>query len=240
MQKSSFLIPIAIVLAAGIIGAAIYVTGRSNTPTSTDTTSTDKVSGDTVVAPVTEADHIRGNPNAPIVLIEYSDYECPFCKQFHNTLNQIMTEYGANGSVAWVYRQFPLVQLHPDAPKIAAASECVAELGGNDAFWTFTDLIFNSRGTNDFTDMTKLPEFAKTAGVDQGQFELCLNSGKYDQQITDDVQAAIAAGGTGTPYTVVMVGDKQIGTIPGALPYATVKQNIDSLLKQINAAGTSS
>jgi len=240
MQKSSLLIPIAIVIAAGIIGAAIYVTGRSNAPTTPSDTDTDKIAGDAIVEPVTGADHIRGNPNAPIVLIEYSDYECPFCKQFHNTMNQIMTDYGTDGSVAWVYRQFPLEQLHPNAPKIAAASECVAELGGNDAFWTFTDLIFSERETNDLTDMTRIPEFAETAGVDNGQFELCFNSGKYDEQITDDVQAAIAAGGTGTPYTVVLVGDKQVGTIPGALPYASVKQNIDNLLKQINAADTSS
>ena len=167
------------------------------------------------------------------MLVEYSDYDCPFCKNFHDTMRQIMSEYGPDGTVAWVYRHFPLQSLHPNAPKIAEAAECVAELGGNNAFWTFSDLIFDERGTNELTDVSRLPEFAETAGVDRGQFELCLNSGKYKDAVAESVQEAIAAGGTGTPYTLVLVGDQFVGEIGGALPSAAVKQNIDSLLEQL-------
>lgn len=236
MQRSSLGIPIAIVIAACIIAFAIYMTGQ-NAPTSTQqeaSVAAAEGQGDTdvIVAPVTGDDHIRGNPNAPILFIEYSDYDCPFCKQFHETMKQVMAEYGPDGKVAWVYRQFPLEQLHPNAPELAAASECVAELGGNDAFWAFSDMVFEERGTNEQTDISRLPEFAETAGANRGQFELCHNGGKYKEQIEADVQAALEAGGRGTPHTVVLVGDQQ-GVINGAQPYANVRQMIEGLLSEI-------
>lgn len=232
-RKSSLGIPIAIVIAAGIIAFAIYMTGNDSGP-ATSQTNTEDENADIVVEPVTADDHIRGNPNAPIMLVEYSDYDCPFCKQFHETLRQIMAEYGTDGKVAWVYRHFPLQQLHPNAPQLAAASECVAELGGNEAFWTFSDLIFDERGTNEQTDISRLPEFAVAAGVDEDAFKLCYDNGKYHAQIEDDLQAAIAAGGRGTPHTIVMVGDQQ-GEISGAQPYQAVKQIIENLLSQIES-----
>lgn len=234
MTRDSLLIPAAIVIAAGFIAAAIYFSGSGSPvePTGINTDTETPTDGEPSVAPVTEDDHIRGNPNAPIVLIEYSDFDCPFCKQFHDTMNQIIEEYGPSGQVAWVYRQFPLQQLHPNAPKISEASECVAELGGDQAFWEFADLIFEERPTNDLTDMSRLPEFAETAGVDVNAFNECLESGRYAEEIAADVQAAIEAGGRGTPHTVVTVGD-QSGVINGAQPYSTVKQIIDNLLAQI-------
>ncbi len=80
-----------------------------------------------------DRDHIRGNPDAPVTLVEYSDFECPFCKRFHPTVKRIVDEYG--GRVRWVYRHFPLDEIHPvKARREAAAAECAAELGGNDAF----------------------------------------------------------------------------------------------------------
>ncbi|MCA9363168.1 thioredoxin domain-containing protein [Candidatus Kaiserbacteria bacterium] len=87
--------------------------------------------------PVTESDNIKGNPDAGIVIVEYSDFDCPFCTRFHATMNQVVKEY--DGEVAWVYRHFPLEQLHPNAKSVAIASECVAKLEGNDAFWKFAD-----------------------------------------------------------------------------------------------------
>lgn len=94
------------------------------------------------VDPVSASDHIRGNPDAEIVIVEYSDFDCPFCARFHSTMNSVMDQYGEE--VAWVYRHFPLESLHPNAPAVAVASECVAELGGNDAFWKFADSYFGS------------------------------------------------------------------------------------------------
>ena len=153
-QKNNALaIPIAIVFGFALIAVAIFVSGQNTQKPSTKVDPKDAIEqasgqiGKTgPVRKVDEKDHIRGNPNAPIVIVEYSDLECPFCKSFHETMNKVMANYGNDGKVAWVYRQFPLEQLHPNAPTLAQASECVAELGGNDAFWKFSDKIFNEIG----------------------------------------------------------------------------------------------
>lgn len=93
------------------------------------------------VKPVTEADHIRGNINAPVKIVQFTDIDCPFCKRFHGTMQEIMKTYGKDNKVVWVMRHLPLTQLHPDAANKAEASECVAEIGGNEKFWSFVDAL---------------------------------------------------------------------------------------------------
>jgi protein-disulfide isomerase len=105
------------------------------------------------IRPVTEADHILGNPNAKIIIVEYSDLECPFCKQFHNTMHQIISN---NPDVAWVYRHYPIPQLHPKAFHEAEATECAWEQGGNDAFWKYTDTIYKITPSNNGLDEKEL------------------------------------------------------------------------------------
>ncbi|MFA6392828.1 MAG: thioredoxin domain-containing protein [Candidatus Paceibacterota bacterium] len=93
------------------------------------------------VPPIEDGEHILGNPKtAKVTIIEYSDFECPFCARFHPILERIINE--SNGSIAWVYRQFPLVQIHQHAMERAIASECIAKIKGNDAFWKYGDLLF--------------------------------------------------------------------------------------------------
>lgn len=232
MNRDSLAVPIAIVLAAGLISGAIYMNGGKSATNTTDNGGKPIAAAKVDIRPVDNTDHVRGNPNAPIMIVEYSDYECPFCKQFHETLNQIMLDYGTDGKVAWVYRQFPLVQLHPNAPKVAEASECVAELGGNDAFWKFSDLWFKNKPLNSGGDMSKLPEYAVTAGADKTAFETCLSSGKMGEKVTASVNEALKTGGRGTPNSIVIVGDQQL-VINGAQPYDVVKQMIGNLVKQL-------
>ena len=236
-KKQSLAIPAAILLGFAMIAAAIYFSNQGGntvvTAPTNNTTGEEQQNGDlSAINPVTEDDHIRGNPNAPIMLVEYSDYDCPFCKNFHETMNQIMEDYGLSGQVAWVYRHFPLEQLHPNAPRIALASECVAELGGDDAFWTFSDLVFEERSTNEPTDMTRLSEFASSAGVSEADFTACLESERHKDKVEEDFNNAIAVGGRGTPHTVVLVGDQQ-GVINGAQPYSVVKQIVENLITQL-------
>lgn len=95
--------------------------------------------------PVDENDHIRGDENAQVTIIEYSDYDCPFCSRFHETMKQVVDEY--DGQVRWVYRHFPLPQLHPNATAVAEASECVAAQEGEDAYWAFSDKYFATKGS---------------------------------------------------------------------------------------------
>lgn len=232
--NSSPAIPLAIVAGFALIAAAIFFSGGQSAPTpaTTQTDTAPTVAANTSIRPVDDTDFIRGNPNAPIMLVEYSDYDCPFCKQFHETMKMIMEDYAVGGQVAWVYRQFPISQLHPNAPRISEAAFCVGELGGDEAFWTFSDLVFDERELNEATNMTRLPEFAMTAGVDQAAFTECLNSGRQQQAVTDSYNDALAAGAQGTPHTIVLIGDQQ-AVINGAQPYSVIKEIIDNLISQI-------
>ncbi len=232
-----FIIPGAILIGFAMIAAAIYFSGgfsghtKQTMQEDTSAVTQEDASGSSI-RPVDENDHIRGNPNAPIVIVEYSDYDCPFCKKFHETMKAVMAEYGTTGKVAWVYRHFPIEQIHPNAAGIALAAECVADLGGNDAFWTFSDLVFEDRLETAQTNMAKVPDYAVQAGVDKDEFNACVREGRFVKDVQEDYADGVAAGVTGTPYSLVLVGGQQ-GIINGAQPYEMVKQIIDTLLLQI-------
>lgn len=179
------------------------------------------------LAPITNEDHIKGNKNAKITIVEYSDTECPFCKRFHPTMQQIVDDY--NGQVNWVYRHFPLTSLHSKAPKEAEATECAAELGGNDGFWAYLDRLFAVTPANNGLDLAQLPQIAEDVGLNRSKFEACLNSGKYAQKIQDQTDQAQAAGGRGTPYSIIVSGDQTI-PVSGALPLEQIKSMIEPLL----------
>jgi len=173
-----------------------------------------------------DRDHVRGNPNAEVTLIEYSDFECPFCKRFHSTLDKMVKD--SDGHVKWVYRHFPIDELHSKARKEAAASECAAALGGNGAFWKFVDRFFALTPSNNGTDLeTGLPQIAREIGLDQARFAACIASGKYDRRVEQDYQDAVASGGRGTPWSIVVSKSGKTYPLSGAQPYATVKQLID-------------
>lgn len=180
------------------------------------------------VKAVSAADHVLGGAAAEVIVIEYSDLECPFCKRFHSTMHQVVESY--NGKVAWVYRHFPLDQLHSKARKEAEATECAAELGGNEKFWAYTDRLIEVTPSNNGLDLAELPKIAAYVGLDKTKFTECLDSGKYAQAIQASVQDAMAAGAQGTPYSVVITKSGKKSVIPGALPIDQVKGIIDSAL----------
>jgi len=229
-------VPIAIVLAGGLIAVAIYFGGGAQpaAPVGGEVPLGEipdipepaaPVVGD--IRPVTDADHIRGAANAKLTIIEYSDLECPFCARFHPTVAQLVDEYP--NDVRWVYRHFPLEQLHDQAKPEAVATECAGEQG---KFWELTDLIYETTPSNDGLDLETLPQMATTAGVANiPQFSNCLTSGKYDERIEEDLLDAQTAGGNGTPYSVIIDADGNKTAVSGAQPYATVKATVDSLLK---------
>lgn len=232
------MIPLAIIVAGGFIaGAVFFGGGNANTPSAvnigTQSPPAEPTGSTDAVRPITSEDHIRGNPNAKVFIVEYSDFECPFCKRFHNTMKQVMDEYGASGQVAWVYRQFPLEQLHPvKAMREAVISECVAELGGNDAFWQFADEFFAVTPANNQTNLdVVIPEIINKIGLSQSAIDECAASGRYDEHIQNDIQNAIETGGRGTPWSVVVAPNGETFPLSGAQPYNSVKQLIDLALK---------
>lgn len=231
-NSASLAIPAAIIIGFALIALSIYFSGGKEVAnTNINENEQVETEGDIAnITPVNESDHIRGNPNAPLVIVEYSDFDCPFCKTFHTTMQQIMDEYGATGEVAWVYRQLPLTSLHPSAAHIAEASECVAELGGSEAFWKFADMVFGERSVNELTNVALLPEFAVSAGVSETDYEACMDSGRNRSLVEEDVANAIEIGARGTPHSVIIAGD-QMMVINGAQPYDQVKLLIDGLLR---------
>src|SRR3989344_4910246 len=226
-KANNLSIPIAIVIAGALIAGAVYMgTSRTDPANNQAQATPEQQSGNLEqMAAITSADHIRGNLNAPVKIVEYSDMECPFCKGFHSTMQQIIDEYQKDGKVAWVYRHFPLDSIHSKARPEAVAAECANELGGNDAFWQFTDRFFEVTPSNNQTDIdTVLPQIAREIGLNESQFASCVESGKYDEHIQDDLDNAIATGGKGTPWSIVVATNGKKYPISGAQPYASVKQ----------------
>ncbi|OGA17117.1 MAG: hypothetical protein A3H32_00210 [Betaproteobacteria bacterium RIFCSPLOWO2_02_FULL_63_19] len=188
--------------------------------------------GAKAMRPVSDArDHIRGNPAAPVTLIEYSDFECPFCKRFHPTVKRLVDE--SNGQLKWVYRHFPLDEIHSKARKEAAASECAAELGGNDAFWKFADRFYELTPSNNRTGIDAvLPRIAGEIGLDKARFAACLASGRHERRVAEDVQDATASGGRGTPWSLVVSKGGKTYPLSGAQPYAAVRQLVELALEK--------
>ncbi len=179
------------------------------------------------VKPVDEnVDHIRGEKQAEVTLIEYSDIECPYCKSFHDTVLQLYEDYGENAR--FVFRHFPLDNLHQNARAEANATECAGEQG---KFWEMLDLIFAQTRSNDGLNLDTLPEFAEQLNLDVTRFNRCVENIAYAEKINADQQSGIEAGARGTPYSILMGPDGTIIPISGAQTYANLSAAIESLLK---------
>lgn len=239
MENNKFVIPVAIVLAGALVAGALYFSknpsSNANYNAKADQSATNTKPKDIVIKPVSADDHILGKVGAKLTVIEYSDTECPYCKLFHGTMRKIMSDYGKSGDVAWVYRHFPIVGLHSKAPKEAQATECAAEQGGNDKFWAYVNKIYDLTPSNDGLDPLKLYEIANSIGLDSAKFTTCLESGKYAAKVQADYDSLYNSGinpqNIGTPYNIIVTSDGQKYSIPGALPYADMKTQIDNLLK---------
>ena len=174
---------------------------------------------------IKETDYVRGNADAPVTIVEYSDLECPFCKSFHPSVIQIMNEYP--NQVRWIYRHFPL-SFHVNAQKEAEGAECVGKLGGAEAYWNYIDKIFE-RTTSNGTGfaLTDLYPLAKEVGVSESRFRTCLDQGEMSSKVQADVQEGASYGVQGTPTSCVN------GTpVEGAVPYEQLKSILDQVLAQ--------
>ena len=239
-KSLSFGVPAAIVIAGGLIATALYFGGgkapaqqvasgqQAANPEAAQPAAQPPEPTIGAFRPVDEKnDHIRGAATAKVTVIEYSDLECPFCKRFHPTMQQLLTEFP--NDVRWVYRHAPLTQLHSKAPKEAEATECAGEQG---KFWEMTDKIFEVTPANNGLDLAELPKLAQQVGVANAQqFQACLDSGKYAKHVEDDLADAQTAGMQGTPYSVVSAANGQTFPLSGAQPYSAVKQLVEQALK---------
>ena len=175
-------------------------------------------------------DHIYGDPEATVSIIEYSDFECPYCKSFHATPKQLVNAY--EGRVNWVYRHYPLGFHNPGAQKQAEASECAKELGGKSAFWKFADAIYErtTSGGMGFT-LDKLTPLAEEIGLDGSAFEECLESNRYAERVTEDLEEGVKSGISGTPGSILLnnkTGDARL--VSGAIPFEALEAEMKLLL----------
>ncbi len=235
--KQILTMPIAILLAAVLIAGAILWNKPSKMVPTGQTPDSEGV-----LSPVTAKDHILGNPDAKIMIVEYSDASCPFCKMFHPTMKKVMDTYGKTGNVAWVYRHFPLDKpdgagrvLHKNAGTEAQAMECAADLGGNDKFWAFTHRLYEitpavTSKTPEGFDPKGLPVIAEYIGLDKAKFEECLASGRYKDKVESQYLSGINAGVAGTPFSFIVAPNGDKIPVNGAQSYDSIKAAIDAIL----------
>jgi len=177
-------------------------------------------------------DHIYGEPNAPISLIEYSDFECPFCKSYHPKVKKLVEQNP--DKVNWVYRHFPLEFHNPGAQKQAEASECAAELGGNEAFWKYTDLIYQrTRSNGNGFPVERLVPLAAEIGLDKRAFKTCLESQRMAERVKQDYQNGVQSGISGTPGSIFINHQTdRIYATAGSIPTPKLQQIVDGLLNE--------
>lgn len=236
-QSNNLSIPVAIVIAGALIAGAVYFGTSKSSTTAVVNNQPQQVAQQPTgsldqMRAILKDDHILGNPDAPVKIVEYSDMECPFCKRFQDTKKQIMDEYEKDGRVAWVYRHYPL-GLFSKSQKAAEATECASELGGNDVFWKYLDRYYELTLSGDRTDIDiVLPQIAREVGLNATQFASCLASGRHAQAVEENKQDAIATGGRGTPWIIVVAENGKKFPLSGAQPYASVKQLIEIALQE--------
>lgn len=174
------------------------------------------------VPAVSDDDYVLGSPDAPVTIIEYSDYECPFCARFHPTIKNVIADYADD--VQFVYRHFPLQSIHPNAERAAVAAECIGEQAGAEGFYAFNDIAFEDPNV-EFSAAGLADAAGQIRGVNIGEFETCLSENRYLSKVRAQQQAGVSAGVTGTPGTFI---NGQL--VSGAVPESNLRQIIDGIL----------
>lgn len=177
--------------------------------------------------PVTAKDHLFGSKTAAVTIVEYGDIECPFCARAHTTMKALVRKN--RGQVNWVFRHFPL-SFHPQALPSAEAAECVAELKGNAAFWTYLDRLYAQQGDLSASLALKTAQRLRVAAP---AYRKCMASDKHLKTIQAQMDAGSAAGVNGTPgFFVIHNKTGEITPISGAVPEETFQSAINLFLKK--------
>jgi len=212
---------ILIVIIAALIGIAIYAAGTKNQDESNSNTniSSDK----SEILAIVPDDLIRGNKDAKITIVEYSDFQCPYCIQYHNSLLELIQN---NSNVRWVYRHFPL-SFHPYAKKAAFAVEAAAR---QNSFAEYSDkLAKNSQADGTGLKEADLIRYATEMGLDMNKFKSDLNDKSISAKIDNNAKEAQALKIQGTPASYLITPSGEIQTLSGYLTYSQLKSKIDAI-----------
>lgn len=215
-----------------MFGGADFSSGSSSSKTKTAgsavTNTNTAGSGGTEVSGSFDTDKIRNvRGEGELTIVEFSDYDCPFCSRFHTTMKQVSEDY--EGQVAWAYHHFPLTSLHPNAQDVAAAAECADD---QEKFVEFTDTYFDAESAGiTSTGDDKITDVAENIGLNMDDFNNCWESDTYLDLVKSDAADAQSLGARGTPFSVIVDGNGDIvGTINGAQQYETISAQLDNLL----------
>jgi len=212
----SFLIPGAIVVAGLVIaGAVVYTSGgfssKSKNTAGLEVTAPNQAAVGQAAAVAEDNDPFIGDPKAPVTLIEFGDFQCPFCgKFFREVESKIIAKYVKTGQVRFVYRDFAF--LGPESEDAAAAAECANEQG---KFWQYHDYLYNHQSGENQGAFSRdnLKNFARTLGLSNQQFDSCLDTGKYTDKVRKDTADGRANGVNGTPGFLIN-GRLVVGALP--------------------------
>jgi len=225
-QNNKFLIPGAVVLAGIVIAIAVIYSAKGPLPNTGVGTDNGKTAALAVLPPVSSSDFVLGDQNAPVTIIEYGDFQCPFCGKFFKETESVLREkYIKTGKVKFIYRDFAF--LGQESLWAASAARCAGEQG---KFWQYHDYLYgNQRGENQGAfNKNNLKSFSVALGLDTEKFNICLDSEKYTDLIQKETKAGGESGVQGTPASFIN------GTLyPGALPIATFTQIIDNELNKL-------
>lgn len=210
-MKKKYTAEISLVVGSLALAAVIFVVGLFYM---------DGVSSD--VLKLERGDHVYGDRDASITIVEFSDYQCPYCHDLHPTLKRIVDE---RDDVNWVYRHFPL-SIHSEAEPSSIAAECVADLGDNDDFWAYSEALFENQYM--LSDALYLSE-AKELGIDEDDFNDCLLESKIADRVKEDLEQAYSQGGRGTPFSVIVNKEGESTSFSGALSYDEIVSVIEGL-----------
>jgi len=205
---------------------------EAKTPTPQPAQAPKQQSTPSIIQVSLDDDPFKGNPNAPVTVVEFSDFQCPFCLRFYiQTLPAIEENYIDTGKIKFVYRDFPIDSIHPNARPVHIAAECADEQG---KFWEYHDVLFENQGQwNRLSSAdlsSQLNRYATSMGLDSANFDSCLSSQSMADEVNADFLQAAQYGATGTP--TFFIGNEKDGFIKlvGAQPYAVFQAAIDAQL----------
>jgi protein-disulfide isomerase len=228
LKQFSLSTPAAIILAAFILGGSHIVYGLVSN--GTGQTTVNMFTG----KPVDDSDYVEGNPKSEIVVIEYSDPECPYCVTLHPTLKKLREDY--KDKVAFIYRHFPLTQIHPHARDESKGIICAGELGGATAFYEYMDALYGYKSNGQTTQLpaTGKEDIAANIGLDKAGFLSCMKKEDIGIAVDASINDGVQAGVQGTPTTFILTktrkGYEVVAALDGARPYEYMQAAIEEAL----------
>lgn len=215
------------VLVIALVVVLIVTVGNGNSNAKVIGVNNENPATGSVKVQIEENDPVLGNPDADITIVEFSDFECPFCERaYSGAIAEFkQSSYFKNGEVNLIYKHLPLNSIHPYAQKAAEAAECANRQG---MFWEYHDELFENQQS---LSITSLKKYAEDLGLDTSEFNSCLDNDEAKSEVQKEITQATTAGARGTPYFVVInTKTRDTEVVSGAVPFANFESAINSVM----------